>query len=160
MEQPWRRWWWCRCWGVADGHILRCRGCLHWGVIVFDALELAFGGQHRGEIGYIIFQAFCVKRKQLLLKHNALKLCGNERKLYRKSLWIFHSVTSHCVPFYCLSTNKLFNSSVLVYWEPSMELLYTYISWRVVKAIALTKILDQLMLQVLTSNGWMDWQIS
>ncbi len=52
--------------------------------------------------------------------------------------------------------------SVLVYWEPSMEfrrlLQYTYISCLVVKAIVLTKILDQWMLQISTSNGWMDWQ--
>jgi hypothetical protein len=62
------------------------------------------------------------------------------------------------IPFNCLPTNKLFNSSVFVYWEPSMELLHTYIFWRVVEVIGLTKTLDQLMLQISKSNGWMDWQ--
>jgi hypothetical protein len=62
------------------------------------------------------------------------------------------------IPFDCLPTNKLFNSSAFVYWKPWMELRYTYISWRVVEAIGLTKILDQLMLPISTSNGWMDRQ--
>ncbi len=60
--------------------------------------------------------------------------------------------------FHCLPTNKLFNPSVFLYWEPSMELWYTYISWRVVEAIGLTRILNQLMLQVSTCNWWMEWQ--
>ncbi len=39
-----------------------------------------------------------------------------------------------------------------------MELRYSYISCRVVKAIAFTQFLDQVVQQIPTSNEWMDWQ--
>ncbi len=55
-------------------------------------------------------------------------------------------ITLCLIPFYCLQTNKLCNLSVLVYWEPSLYLWYTYISWHVVEAIALTEIQNQLLL--------------
>ena len=38
------------------------------------------------------------------------------------------------------------------------KLLYAYIYWPVGKVIVLTRILDQLMLQIATSNGSMDWE--
>jgi hypothetical protein len=40
----------------------------------------------------------------------------------------------------------------------TLELQYTYISWLVVEVIVLTRILNQLMWEMATSKGWMDWQ--
>ena len=38
------------------------------------------------------------------------------------------------------------------------ELLYTHIYWTSVEVIVLARILNQLVLQTVTSNGQMDWQ--
>ena len=71
----------------------------------------------------------------------------------------------HClVQFDNLTTNKTNLNSVRCMSmkigtnNSTKELLYTHIYWTSVEVIVLARILNQLVLQTVTSNGQMDWQ--
>jgi hypothetical protein len=72
--------------GFVDGNILRCRGGLgRWSV----ALEVTIGGRHPGQIGYIIFQPFCVQKKAAFIEAQWYKITWQWKKNISKEFMHF-----------------------------------------------------------------------